>query len=269
MDCEVGYLPVFMLMTGVICAGLFLVLVRQRQLRNQLRHRLKQESLERESLASRLEMQQVLLQETADELHENVGQLLTVTQLVIYTIEEKIGDSSTTPDFKKAFDSLQTSIQAVRGVSNTLMKGRNPDLWDGLKKIGDRIRQSGPFEVNLTRHGATRPISHRAEPILLQVVQELAKTVLEKSGGPKLTIRLKYVLSSLYITLSDGSYRFTLSAEPGRNQEGVSAAIQTINRKMALLGGRCLIISEQGKGTWVVIRLPTEFAEAKPTSVGP
>ncbi|WP_138989356.1 sensor histidine kinase [Larkinella sp. C7] len=267
MDCEVGYLPVFILITGAISVGLFLV--RQRQLRNQLIHRLKQESLERESLASRLEMQQVLLEETAAELHENVGQLLTVTQLVIYTIEEKIGDSSTTPDFKKAFDSLQTSIQAVRGVSNTLMNGRNPDLWEGLKKICDRIRQSGPFEVDLTRHGPARPIPPRAEPILLQLVQELAKTVLEKSGGPKLTIRLKYVLSSLYVTLSDESDGLTLSAEPGGGQDRFSAAIQTIRRKVALLGGRCLLIGEKGKGTWVVIRLPTEFAETKPASVGP
>ncbi|WP_421829738.1 sensor histidine kinase [Larkinella sp.] len=265
MDCEVGYLPVFILMTGAISVGLFLLLVRQKQFRNQLSHRLRQETLERESLASRLAMQQVLLEETADELHENVGQLLTVTQLVIYTIEEKIGDSSTTPDFKKAFDSLQTSIQAVRGVSNTLKKGRNPDLWEGLKKICDRIRQSGPFEVDLTRHGAVRPVSHRAEPILLQLVQELAKTVLERSAGTTLTIRLKYVLSSLYITLSDENYGFTLPAEPGR----FSAAIQTINQKMALLGGRCLIASEEGKGTWVVIRLPTEFAETKTASAVP
>ncbi|KAA9345478.1 sensor histidine kinase [Larkinella humicola] len=249
--------------------GLCLVLVRQRQFLSQLSHRLRQESLDRESLASRLAMQQVLLQETADELHENVGQLLTVTQLVIYTIEEKIGDSSTTHDFKKAFDSLQTSIQAVRGVSNTLVNGRNPDLWEGLKQICDRIRQSGPFEVELTRHGPTRPIPHRAEPIVLHLIQELAKTVLEKSGGPKLTIRLKYVLSSLYITLRDDDYGLTRAAKPGGSQEGVSAVIQTINRKMALLGGRCLMSREEGKGTWVVIRLPTEFAETKPASVGP
>ncbi len=269
MIFENGYLLVIILTTGAISVGLFLLLVRQKQFQNQLSHRLRQESLERESLASRLEMQQVLLQETADELHENVGQLLTVTQLVIYTIEEKIGDSSTAHDFKKAFDSLQTSIQAVRGVSNTLMNGRNPDLWDGLKKTCDRIRKSGPFEVDLIRDGPTRPIPQRAEPILLQIVQELAKTVLEKSGGRKLTIRLKYVLSSLYITLSDEGYGFNLSAEPTGSQEDVSAAIRIINRKMALLGGRCLIVSAEGKGTWVVIRLPMEFAETKPASVGP
>ncbi|RZJ26490.1 MAG: hypothetical protein EOO48_12870, partial [Flavobacterium sp.] len=199
MVFETGYLLVFIVIIGTLSVGLFLLLVRQKQFRDQLSHQLRQESLDRESLASRLTMQQVLLEETADELHENVGQLLTVTQLVIYTIEQKIGDSSTTPDFKKAFDSLQTSIQAVRSVSNTLMNGKNPDLWEGLKKTGDRIRKSGPFEVDLTRHGPTRPIPQRSEPILLQIVQELATTVLEKSGGRKLTIRLKYVLSSLYI----------------------------------------------------------------------
>jgi signal transduction histidine kinase len=269
MVFENGYLLVFIVITGTLSVGLFLWLLRQKQFRNQLSHQLRQESLERESLASRLAMQQMLLKETADELHENVGQLLTVTQLVIYTIEQKLGDSSTSPDFKKAFDSLQTCIQAVRDVSNTLVNDRNPDFWEGLKKTGDRIRKSGPFEVDLTRHGPTWPIPQRAEPILLQIVQELASTVLEKSEGRKLTIRLKYVLSSLYITLSDDGYGFNLPAKSGENLEGVSARVQTINRKMALLGGQCLILSDKGKGTWVVIRLPVEFAETKAASFGP
>ncbi|MFC5409382.1 hypothetical protein ACFPMF_08700 [Larkinella bovis] len=94
--------------------------------RRQGQRQAKQDALDRERLVSRLEWQRALLKEAAEELHENIGQLLILTQLTTFSIEEKVGDPALAPDFKTVYESLQTGINSVRTLSNKLKAENQP-----------------------------------------------------------------------------------------------------------------------------------------------
>ncbi|MCB0768570.1 MAG: hypothetical protein KDB95_15280 [Flavobacteriales bacterium] len=194
-------------------------------------------------LAEREGVEQTLA-EVGRELHDNVGQLLTVVQMGLRNMEAERRDD---PAATGTMEALEQSIEEVRRLGRSL----NQELWqersivEALRLEGDRIGRLG--RVNVTMHED----GHAAEPnadtkiILFRTVQEVLNNALRHSGATAIGITAWG--DPLSIRVTDNGKGF----DRGTTKNG-GGLLNIINR-CELIGYHATLDAQPGKGcSWTL-----------------
>ncbi len=240
----IGTLVVLALI-GVMC---FLMVVNTNR-----RHRHRAElaeadlRLKHEVVRAVREATQQTLCEVGRELHDNVGQLLTVTHMGLSTAIKE-GDATRLPG---AHDALLMGIEEVRRMGRSL----NTDLWKErslIEAIGaeaKRIERVARVRTSVVVTGEMPDLPPDSTTILFRVFQEIMNNALKHSGTGTLTIT------------ADGTAGFALTlADSGR---GFDPATVMANNGLVNIRSRCTLIgfdaqctSSPGTGcTWHLSRI--------------
>jgi len=210
---------------------------------------------QQELLKTKLEIQEQTYHNMSLELHDNIGQILTLIKLNINTIDlnspeealDKISES------KKL---LSKVIQDLRDLSKTL----NADF---LEKIGlsDAIAQqlqflnrTGLFKTQIRVQGTVTKLDAQREILLFRVIQEILNNILKHSGASVINVIMEYSRESLTIEIGDNGKGFKVDDQ--RLQANAGLGIRNIFNRLTLIQGKIDFISGSGEGTIVRIEIP-------------
>lgn len=252
----VAIATVFILIITV--APILFVLMHQRQYHTYLRDKEELKNVyERELLQSQLEIQNQTLQQIAQELHDNIGQLLTVAIMRLNALEDVV----TTPDARQSVqqtrDLIRTIIADVRTLSKTLD-------FDTVQRFGllpsltlelERIQRTGRMQTRLLTVGEPYPLGEQAETVLLRMAQESLNNAIKHAQARTLTVSTDYQPGAFLLTIADDGRGFSPEDPAGRPLGQAGAGLGNLHRRAGLLGGTCTIVSRSGAGTRVEIRL--------------
>ncbi len=260
---EVATIFLFTIFLIIVAIGIVvLVLVYQKK---QLQYMADKEQLhvkfDKEILESKLEIQEQTFKNISQEIHDNIGQVLSLAKITINTMDcndkemllEKISTSS---------QLVGQAIQDLRDLSRSL----NADAFVEmglLKSIEyelDLIRRTGRYQTSLTKEGAHQKFSHKHELILFRIFQEALNNVLKHSKASEINMQINYNSTNFIMHISDNGIGFdpspllTQRGDTESNNSGLG--ITNITNRASLIGADFRIISEKGKGTTVTIDLP-------------
>jgi signal transduction histidine kinase len=245
---------IFLVLFGFIIT--FFFVYQKRQLKFVREKATLKAQYDQEILKSQLEVQNATLQNVGRELHDNIGQLLSVAQINLNVLEESQTDDE--GYIKQTNEVISQSIAELRALTKSLDGDFVQDfgLEQSLSHELQRIRKTRKFETEISIHGDKKSLGYEKEIVLFRVSQEILNNALKHSKAKNLTILIQYSSQSFQLTIADDGLGFDL---PIINQQEMSlsgAGIRNIQRRIALIGGTIDIDSKLNTGTKISINLP-------------
>lgn len=202
---------------------------------------------EREVIQAELEAVQHTLRDLGEELHDNVGQLLTVVQMGLNTtLAER-------PDLRLSAsrDALDQAVEEVRRLGHNL----NSELWrqrslvDAISLEAERLERVGRIHAFVEKHGPFPSFSPDHCTILFRVFQEVVNNALKHSGADVIHIIIDGRGGPL-LTITDNGVGFDTGNTTGNGGLG------NIRRRCTLIGYSATCTSAPGQGcSWRIEQL--------------
>jgi signal transduction histidine kinase len=217
---------------------------------------------QQELLQSQIEIQNQTLQQIANDLHDNIGQLLTVIVMRLNALEDEVPDAASQQSVQQTRDLVRTVITDVRALSKTLDYDtvRRFGLLPSLTLELERIERTGRMHTQLTTHGDPYRLGEQAETVLLRMTQESLNNALKHARASHLHVTADYKATDFVLVIADDGRGFSVEETISRPLDESGAGLSNLYRRAGLLGGTCTINSQAGNGTRVEIRVPRNQA---------
>jgi PAS domain S-box-containing protein len=191
--------------------------------------------------------------EIGAELHDNVCQLLTTSQLGLYMLEGKLDEGS-----KKWYDqSLELIIRSLKEIRN-LSHRLAPAFFDDTK-IADsfsslistfNINDAYQLNVHIDEELNSIKIGVDLHLNLFRILQEQLRNIQKYAEASEINIDVKHFDNYIMMSIADNGKGF----DTNQTFEGIGFA--NMKRRMDLFGGFLEINSTQGNGCHVFIKVP-------------
>jgi two-component system NarL family sensor kinase len=243
-----------LLLLGVLMIS-FLILYRSRHrklIRESEQLRL---SYERELLKSQLEIQEQTFRHISQEIHDNIGQTLSLAKLNISTMDpaQPTGMEQKITDSKKL---VSQAIYDLRNLSHGLSTDYVADmgLARAIEHELEMIHKSGDQETLFQTEGDVYRLDKQREVIIYRIVQETLNNILKHAASRKIIIHLHYRPEEITLTITDNGKGFDLT--PLDLDKSYGLGIKNMHNRAQLMGARFQISSTLGEGTSVLVNLP-------------
>jgi two-component system, NarL family, sensor histidine kinase UhpB len=190
----------------------------------------------------------------ARELHDEIGQTLTVLKLMLSQIVR-----SSAPEAKRLVGEAQTVttslIQQVRELSLNL----RPSMLDDLGLLPTLLWQTERFynqtqvKVNFKHRGLNRQFSQDINTAVYRIIQEALTNVARYSKADEVSVDIDAGDEAIQLEISDKGCGFDSASLSAKASTGLSG----MRERADLLGGKLSLLTAPGKGTRITVRLPT------------
>jgi len=159
---------------------------------------------EEEIIKSQLETQEQTLQNISWELHDNVGQLLSVAKMQLNMLQPTI-DNSKKSMLEETSEIISKSLQEIRSLSKLLNPEtvKNMGLEKSIELELQRFNRLKFLEAKLNIIGDQVAIDKKEEIILFRILQEFLSNSIKHAKATKLDVTLTYTNENLVITAQD------------------------------------------------------------------
>ena len=202
-------------------------------------------------LRTQLEVQEYTFQNISREIHDNIGQKLSLAKLYLNTIP----CSPMHTPIVQVTDSVGIISQAIndlsdiaRSMSSEMISSNG--LVKGLELEVAQLQKSGIYHVTLNITGNPVFFDFNHELIVFRIFQESLNNIMKHAEASKIDIHLHYDKSQLSFTIEDNGKGF--ATEEKKNGTGLA----NIRRRTRLLKGHFSIITSDNKGTRLIIAIP-------------
>lgn len=229
----------------VIVFGLVFFLVFQKRKNKILNEKMMMEVRYKDEIAkTKVEIQEQTLKNVAWELHDNIGQLLSVINLQLNLLSGN--DCKDINEHLKETKSLvQTTVQEVRSLSKTLNSEviKNNGLIRSLEIEMERIERLNYAKALFEMSGTKKEIKYTDEIIIFRIIQEFLSNSIKHAKAKKINLKLKYTEDFLYLFISDNGVGFDTSLKTD------SSGLQNMKSRAELLNAEFSLTSVLGEGT--------------------
>lgn len=198
----------------------------------------------------------------AREIHDELGQMLTVLKMDISLVSSEIinnipthAKDSIRSQMRKVVDRINIIIKSVQRITTAL----RPEVLDdlGLKdaiewqaqEFGKRTGLQINFGANVTD---VNILGDEQSTTLFRIFQETLTNVIRHANASKVDIELKKEQDVIYLIVKDDGIGITRE----ELNDPTSLGIIGMRERTLLLGGDVGIEGEQGKGTKVILKIP-------------
>jgi len=210
-----------------------------------------QQELQQQLLQSVLETQEYSLNKISRELHDNIGQLLSSTKMLLGIAEMELDNVPDT--LKTAEQTLSKAIQDVRLLSKSINKEwlHEFNLIENLQAEKQRINAGRDIQVELDSKHAKLALEPEAQVILFRVVLEALHNSIKHASAKQIVIKIEHTANNFHLTVKDDGHGFDIKSAKKEN-----TGLHNMEQRIKLLGGDIKWISSDKKGTLIKIKIP-------------
>lgn len=219
------------------------------------------EEFEQELLKTQIELQEQVLDQVSAELHDNIGQLLTVIKIGLGSL----GQSQSINELNKAQtheirEQVVNAIEGMRSISKTLSHDfiQDSGLVEALKITLDRVNRAGKLNATIEIKGEHYTVDPNAEIILFRTAQEIINNALKHSEANNLHIDIDYGNDTFIMDIRDDGKGFELQEAESREATKTGRGIKNMRNRVKIIGGILNLETTPGKGTRVQILLKND-----------
>jgi two-component system, NarL family, sensor kinase len=212
-------------------------------------------AFEQETLKSQLEMQEQTLQKISEEIHDNIGQVLSLAKINLRTD----GDGEQLRDrIDSSRELVGKAIADLRDLSKSMSTERIGELGlpDAIEYELAIFRRNNTGNAQLTVTGEHRRFPGQQEVMIFRMFQEMFNNSVKHSNATELQFELNYSDESLQLVARDNGKGFDLHKTP------TGLGLMNLRRRAGILNGSFEIETSRGKGTVLMITVPLNKANA-------
>ncbi|MBL0181841.1 MAG: sensor histidine kinase [Chitinophagaceae bacterium] len=202
-------------------------------------------------LQSQLEIQEQTFQNISREIHDNIGQKLTLAKLHLNTLSHD--------DINKVTSQVNDSVSMISEVINDLSdisRSMNSEILlnNGLIKALEfeavQFKKSGRYKISFSTTGNPVFLDANTELVLFRIAQEALTNIIKHADASVIDILLHYDSLLLSMIINDNGKGF--HADENRFGTGLS----NMRKRADTLKGRLVISSNPQGCTQIKIEIP-------------
>ena len=243
-----------LLITSFIVIFIFLY---QKRHGNYVREKLNlQEQFQQTLLQAQLEIQEQTLKNISQEIHDNIGQSLSLAKLHLNTmdstqpaaLEEKINDSK---------QLVSKAIRDLRQLSHSLDADQigRIGLLRALEAELELVARAGTHQTRLLTDGNPYRIDKQKELILFRIVQEALHNIIKHAEATSITLQFGFTPAGLELRIIDDGKGFDASLHETNENVTFGVGIRNMHDRANLIGATIHIASTPKTGTIVTLYL--------------
>lgn len=200
----------------------------------------------------------------ARDLHDETSQNLTALALNLEAIKEMIEDEGLTKEVKELIKKSHSIAISASVELSKIIRELRPTLLDTLglgaaiSHLVDSNLRSKNIEATVEFAGAEGRLSPDVELALFRITQEALSNIVRHSKAQKARISLECDQDGCKLVIEDDGVGFNVSEIKTIDEGGRGAGLFGMKERVRLVGGRCNIDSEPGKGTRINVYVPRE-----------
>lgn len=202
-------------------------------------------------LKSQLEIQEQTFQKISREIHDNIGQKLTLAKLHLNTL--LYADISKT--VSQVSDSVNMIGEAIndlsdisRSMSSEILLSNG--LIEAVELEINQVTKTGLYEMNFSVTGNPVFLSTETELVLFRIVQEVLNNIIKHANASVIDINLHYGNALLTMQIKDNGQGFC------NNEIHSGTGLRNIKKRTDILQGHFGIDSSINVGTHITIEIP-------------
>ena len=222
-------------------------------------HIINTELLERkfqeELLHSQLEVQEQAFNYISQEIHDNVGQILSLAKVQIGIMNESETMSKELLNDVKL--NISTAMTDLRDISKSLNSDRikTLSLLTVISNELDRINRFGVIQTSISILGEEKDLEEKRKLILFRIIQESIQNIIKHAQATLITISFNFQTKFVLITINDNGKGFDVE-NTFMKQSGLG--LLNLRTRAKMVGGSCLIESKINLGSNIIIQIPYE-----------
>lgn len=245
----------FLMMLLVIFIISFFFIHQKRQQAFKLEKSALKAQFEQEILNAENEIQDSTMKHISRELHDNVGQMLTLVKIQLNNLSEELPGNKKINDSKEFVNHALTDIRA-------LSKSLNSDnlLHEGLEKAIrfelERLKKLGNYEVKFSSFTGIESLDHKKEILIFRIFQELLQNCLKHAQAKNIEVNLEETIQCLNLVVVDDGVGFDYETKINQNGFQGGAGLNNLIHRASLMNGK--LVFERGKvnGTKALLSIP-------------
>ena len=214
-------------------------------------------NFQKEVFKTQLEIQEHTLQNISQEIHDNIGQVLSLIKLNLNTLDFA-KPAETLEKANQSNELLTQAIHDLRELSHNLNSDFIADI--GLVKAIEHqllvFQKSKIYTTSFIITGKCRSYSNDKELVLFRIVQELLNNILKHAQANHVEISFVFNTSSMLISIADNGIGFDINSIYENDHQGIG--LHSIKKRISLINGTCEIKSDSNTGTKVNIYLKSD-----------
>ena len=218
---------------------------------------LMKDQYEREALRSQLEIQENTFRNIGQELHDNIGQMLSVVKLSLAILPVSKEHPAYEP-IVSARQMLNKAMMDLADLTKSLHTERIAQigLLEALRFELDTLSKAGLLEVDFQLEGAEQIFDEQKSIFLFRIFQELLNNILKHSKATRIEMLLKYSADNRFMMrITDNGVGFDVEGKKKSISSSSGVGLKSIFNRAKLIGAEIDMLSEPGKGTTVIIEL--------------
>ncbi len=208
---------------------------------------------EKELLKSQLEMQEQTFQYISREIHDNIGQFLSLAKLHLNTLNFSNLEGSR-KQVGHSIDLLTRALDDLRDLSQSLSSEtiRNSGLINAIEWQVVQLRKLEMPRIIFDILGDYRFLDEQKEIFILRILQEAINNMIRHAEASRIEIILTYADNKLSLLMRDNGKGFDPSAIRNKNSSGIN----NMMKRAKMIDAVFQIQSEGGTGTSISITIP-------------
>ncbi len=256
MDDAEQKVVIFAIATGVVlgCFLLFLFLIFLKQKNQSIRNKEQAElDYKKELIKTQVEIQSQTMKHIGREIHDNVGQKLTLSSLYLQQLVFENKAPQINENIKNVNEIINESLNELRHLSKYLTDDTINDnsisdlLAQECKKIDNLKECKVHFQSNLE----TRISSYQIKSVLLRVTQEFLQNSIKHSKCKNIEVSLSKKCENLQLILKDDGKGFNV-----KNLKTDGIGLKNMQKRIEMIQGLFQLESAQHKGTKLTLEIP-------------
>lgn len=254
------YLLFFFIFGTLVITGfsvsmtVFLIIYKQRQVRNKLDRQQLEFAYTSELFKTRLEVQEQALTHVSQEIHDNVGQILSFSKFQLMTLKNHIASEQGLELLSQSEKLVGKAIHDLRMLSHSLNAPliEKLDLEDSIEKELNRIRNFRNMDCTLNADGEPADLDTEKKLLIFRMIQEALQNILKHAEAKHVEVALRYDDHNLSVQVKDDGKGFEVM--PGR--ENASIGLINMYNRADMLKGNLNIHSVIGEGSVITLNVP-------------
>jgi len=194
-----------------------------------------------EIIEAEVEIREETLRNISWELHDNIGQMLTLAKIQLQNADE------ISEPINEASETIGKCLVELRSLSKLINPDtfKNLSLVEALKLEVERFNRMKYLEASLDFNEDTFDLDKKVEVVIFRMLQEFFTNTVKHSKASKLTVKVDYNGDKLNIEAKDNGVGF----DTANMEVFTGIGLSNIRNRAKLIKAKAEIVSRKGEGT--------------------
>lgn len=195
----------------------------------------------------------------AHELHDEIGQVLTVVKMGLESIQKQLGSSEFAKKLDENIAAIKRALAQVRNLSLNLRPAALDDLGlvAALRWLAGSANSGCDLDIQVWADaGIEQRLSRGLATACFRIAQEALTNALRHAQATAIRIELRKSVNDFELSISDNGIGFDVQSARAQPAHGAGFGLLAMQERVALSGGTLTVDSVLGEGSRITALFP-------------